>query len=320
MLAGEATMRALRFDRFGPPSVLQLVDVPPLVAGADEALVAVRAAAVNPSDVKNVLGKFPQTTLPHTPGRDFAGVVTDGPREWQGVAVWGSGDFGFRRDGTHAEIVRVPVRALSRKPGRLDFAEAAAVGTPFITASLGWARATLGDGDLVLVIGAAGSVGGAAVQLARWRGARVLGVVVDDRQSAIARALGATPVVVARDADPAASLRAALGDQRVRVAFDTTGSWLAGCVGVLQHGGRVVAISAPPDGRATFDLRELYRLDGAVLGINSLALTAIDAAAILETLAPGFESGALVAPRVERRPLADAIAAYGAPGKQVLIP
>ena len=77
----------------------------------------VMAASINPSDVKNVAGAMEQTTLPRTPGRDFAGVVQAGPSGWIGAEVWGTGgDTGFTRDGTHAELIAVPVASLRRKP------------------------------------------------------------------------------------------------------------------------------------------------------------------------------------------------------------
>ncbi|MDX9875187.1 MAG: alcohol dehydrogenase catalytic domain-containing protein [Spongiibacteraceae bacterium] len=102
---------------------------------ADEVVVAVRAAGINPSDVKNVLGSFPHTSVPRVPGHDFAGVVTDGPAELIGQAVWGgSGEgFGFSRDGCHAQYVSVPVSAIAPKPDTLSYA-AATCGVPYITA------------------------------------------------------------------------------------------------------------------------------------------------------------------------------------------
>ncbi|MDB4965150.1 MAG: quinone oxidoreductase [Myxococcales bacterium] len=315
-------MRAVRFDRFGPPSVLQLVDIPRPAPAAGEAVVEIRAAAINPSDVKNVAGRMSQTKPPRTPGRDYAGVVVDGPREWQGVAVWGTGgDLGFARDGTHAEAIVVPVESLRRKPERLTFAEAAAVGTPFVTAYLGLTRASATKADVVMVAGAAGSVGGAAVQIATWSGATVIGLVRDDAQAAVARSLGARTVIIQRDSDPTATMKALLGATTVDIAFDTTGILLDASVQVLRHAGRVVAITAPADGKVTFNLRELYRRDARIIGVDSMTLTALDAAAILEELAAGFEAGALAARPVTERPLDDAVAAYQEKaGKIVLVP
>ncbi|HUB08197.1 MAG TPA: zinc-binding alcohol dehydrogenase family protein [Myxococcales bacterium] len=315
-------MRALRFDRFGPPaSALRLANLPEPDPAPGEALVEIRAAAVNPSDVKNVEGKMAGTVLPRTPGRDFAGVVKAGPPAWRGASVWGTGgDLGFTRDGTHAERLRLPVAALRRKPEKLTFAEAAAVGTPFAAALLGLTRASPAGGEVVLVVGAAGSVGSAAVQIAAWRGARTAGLVLDEAQAEVARAVGAQRVVVNGEGDPTAALEAALGAGSVDVAFDTTGRALDACVKLLRPGGRVVAITAPPDGRVTFNLRELYRREGELFGVDTRRLGAVEAATLLDVLAPGFESGALRPPRFVERPLADAVAAYQDAGKIVLVP
>src|SRR5690349_267046 len=100
-------MKALRFSRYGAPDVLEYADVAPPEIDADSALVRVLGASVNPSDVKNVAGHFSQTTLPRIPGRDFSGVVEQGPLAWRGLEVWGTGgDIGFSRDGTHAQYIR----------------------------------------------------------------------------------------------------------------------------------------------------------------------------------------------------------------------
>src|ERR1700757_28580 len=103
-------MKALRFEATGSLDNLRLVHVPPPRPQPEEVVVEVRAAGLNPSDCKNVLGFFPYTTLPRTPGRDFAGVIVDGPSELIGEEVWGSGrEFGFTRDGSHAERIVVPL-------------------------------------------------------------------------------------------------------------------------------------------------------------------------------------------------------------------
>src|ERR1700744_6184802 len=131
----EQTMRAIRFKSFGDPSVLKLVEADAPSIDGDTALVRVAAASVNPSDVKNVGGAMKQTTLPRIPGRDYAGVVEQGPAEWIGAAVWGTGgDTGFTRDGTHSGMIAVPVASLRRKPDTLRFDEAASVGVNYVAA------------------------------------------------------------------------------------------------------------------------------------------------------------------------------------------
>jgi NADPH:quinone reductase len=128
-------MRAIRFKAFGDPSVLDLAEVAAPAVAETTALVRVMAASINPSDVKNVAGAMKQTTLPRIPGRDFAGVVQAGPVEWIGAAVWGTGgDTGFTRDGSHAEIIAVPVASLRRKPNTLSYDQAGSVGANYVAA------------------------------------------------------------------------------------------------------------------------------------------------------------------------------------------
>src|SRR3954449_475306 len=99
-LSGDRRMKAVRFTRHGKPDVLTLDTIPTPAPDEHQALVRIEAAAINPSDVKNVQGMMQQTTLPRTPGRDFAGVVAAGPADWIGAEVWGTGgDTGFTRDG-----------------------------------------------------------------------------------------------------------------------------------------------------------------------------------------------------------------------------
>ena len=169
-------MKSLRFAKFGPLSVLRIEEVPIPEPGEGEALVQVKAAAINPSDIGNVAGHFKNTTLPRTPGRDFAGIAVKGMRH-EGAEVWGSfGELGIVHDGSHAEYVVVPGETLSLKPKSLSMAQAAAIGVPFITA---WASvvsaAQIQPGETILVIGAAGAVGQAAIQIANWKQARVIG-------------------------------------------------------------------------------------------------------------------------------------------------
>src|SRR5213593_2470576 len=156
----------------------QIVDVERPEPPPGHAVVEVKAAAVNPSDVKAALGLMPHAIWPRTLGRDYAGTVVAGPAAWLGVDVWGTGgDLGVSRDGTHARYLVLPVDALSRKPQSVSIAAAATVGVPFITANEGLRRAGLvGKGQTVVVFGANGKVGQAAIQLATRAGARVIGV------------------------------------------------------------------------------------------------------------------------------------------------
>src|ERR1700722_19736249 len=107
-------MKALQFSTYGPPDVLAVKELPKPEPRKGEALIEIKATAINPSDVKNVAGSF-KSPLPRVPGRDYAGVVVAGDAE-KGLEVWGSGaGFGVARDGAHAEYIVVPKDWLSPK-------------------------------------------------------------------------------------------------------------------------------------------------------------------------------------------------------------
>jgi len=107
----------------------------------NEVLIEVKAAAVNPSDVKAATGLMAYAVFPRTPGRDYAGIVIDGPAGTIGREVFGSsGDLGIRRDGTHATHLAVEAEAVVEKPNNLSWEEAAGIGVPFVTAMEGFRR------------------------------------------------------------------------------------------------------------------------------------------------------------------------------------
>lgn len=171
-------MLAARINQFGSLENLQLEDVPKPNLADGEILVQIHAAGISPGDVKNVSGNMLHTTLPRTPGRDFAGVVVEGSEALLGQEVWGTGgDIGFTRDGTHAEYIALPQHAISPKPMNLSIEQAGSIGVTYVTAWLCLNAAQLTAEETVLVIGATGGVGSAAMQIAKWKGARVLGTV-----------------------------------------------------------------------------------------------------------------------------------------------
>jgi NADPH:quinone reductase len=128
-------MKALRFNQTGSLSELRVISMAQPVPQHGEVLVKVQAATINPSDVKNVLGKLSQTTFPRTPGRDFAGVIEQGPADLIGCSVFGTGgDLGFLRDGSHSEYLVVPVEGVVPRPDRLSAEQATAMGLAYMTA------------------------------------------------------------------------------------------------------------------------------------------------------------------------------------------
>src|SRR5882757_11165218 len=180
--ACEATCVRLHAKAPNAASIAPAIERRRLSRATDEVVVRIEAAGVNPSDVKAAIGLMPYAVFPRTPGRDFSGVVVDGPTEWVGKSVFGtSGDLGIRRDGSHASHLVVEAAALVEKPDTISMEEAAGVGVPFVTAIEGFRRSGMPKaGERVLVLGANGKVGQAAVQLATWQGAKVIGVVRKD--------------------------------------------------------------------------------------------------------------------------------------------
>src|SRR6516162_4268830 len=150
----------------------------PPARAPNELLIELRAAGVNRSDVAAALGRMPQAIWPRTPGRDWAGMVIEGPSDLIGQEVFGAGgDLGITRDGTHASHLVVHREAAVTKPPTLTLTEAGALGVPFVTALEGFRRAGMPkSGDVVLVTAVNGMVGQAAAQIAAMYGARVFGV------------------------------------------------------------------------------------------------------------------------------------------------
>jgi NADPH:quinone reductase len=310
-------MRALHFDQFGDPAVLQVTDLPDPVGTSQEAVIRVEAASVNPSDVKNVAGAMDWTVLPRIPGRDFAGVVISGPPEWQGVAVWGTGgDVGFTRDGSHAQLMSVPVDALARKPERLSFEEASAVGVNFVVGWMGAVEAAqLDNGETMAIFGVSGGVGGAVAQIARALGATVIGV---DRR----RPGSETPAAAVIDDfitfDPAADIGAEIkrltGGKGADVVYDAVGGVTTpAALASLAHRGRLVVISAVGPRAVEIDLVDLYRNETRILGSDSTKLGVVDSARRLREMASYFESGEFrPLPVTASYPLDEGVAAYQA--------
>lgn len=319
-------MQSLQFSQRGDLESLQLCDLPIPALDDGDVLVEVHAAGLNPSDVKNVLGLFPYTTTPRIPGRDFAGVVVQGPSELMGQAVWGGTGkgFGFTRDGCHARYVAVPAAAIARKPDALSFAQAATCGVPYITALSALESTRVEAGTRLLVIGA-GAVGQAALALAKSQGAEVAVAARRDDAVAALRTAGATAFRFATAAQLAAEARQCLGEPP-EVIFDTTGHWLPAAIGALGTFGRIAVIAAPPGGQVDAPVLDLYRQGGAIVGINSLLFRLEECARMLERIGALFDQGVLPLPTGFREvPLAAGVAAYsavndGSADKIVLLP
>ena len=265
-----------------------------LSRAANELLIEVKAAAVNPSDVKAATGLMPYAVFPRTPGRDYAGVVIDGPAGWIGREVFGSsGDLGIRRDGTHATHLAVEVDAVVEKPDSISWEEAAGIGVPFVTAMEGLRRAGIPKADeTVLVMGVNGKVGQAAVQIASWHGARVIGVVRKN-EPYDGHANSTVEVVDASATDVATQVRELTGGKGAEIVFNTVGDpYFQAAHKSLALRGRQILIAAV-DRIVQFNILEFYRGQHTYVGIDTLGLSSIATGAVLRELGPGFASGRL---------------------------
>ena len=286
---------------FGPP-------------GVNMALVQVAAAAVNPSDVKAALGFMPYAVFPRTPGRDFAGTVVAGPAESLGQKVFGSsGDLGIRQDGSHATHLLVEAAACVPLPSTMSLEEAAGVGVPFITAMEGFRRAGMPvPGEVVVVMGVTGKVGQAAAQIATWRGARVIGVMRGPGEY-MGHASAPVDVIDASACDVAEAIRALTGGHGADIVFNTVGDpYFDAAHRGMAKLGRHIMIAAI-ERIVPFNIFEFYRGRHSYYGIDSLALTSVEAGDLLNTMLPGFALGDLrpfpIVPHA-RYALADAAMAY----------
>jgi NADPH:quinone reductase len=299
-------MKALRFRRYGPPSVLAIEELPTPQPRSGESLVQIHAAAINPSDVKNVAGAF-KAVLPRTPGRDYAGTVIAG--ESRGREVWGSGaGFGVERDGSHAEFVVMPSDWLADKPSHLSMEEAATIGVPFVVAWNGLTqKAAVKSGETIFVTGALGAVGRAVTQIAHWKGARVIGADIIDGTSQC------DAYINTKTQDLVSEVRSATGGKGVDLVYDTVGGQLfEPCLKSLRLGGRQVTIASVGERRVSFDLIDFYHNLAVLIGVDSLKLPGPQIAAIMDALKTGFECGALKPFPTKAWRLDAAVAAYTA--------
>jgi NADPH:quinone reductase len=300
-------MKALRFERYGPPSVLSIQEVPPPVPGEGEVLVKIRASSINPSDVGTVAGRF-HSQLPMTPGRDFAGVVVDGG-EWSGKQVWGTGaGFGIVRPGAHAELVAVPSSWLSEKPQGLSMGQAAVVGVPYLAA---WQSLVevgrIQKGERLLVTGGSGAVGRAAIQIAHWKGASVLAADIAEAPTE------ADVFLNLKQTELVSDVQRATDEKGVDIVLDTIGANLfSSCLRSLRVGGRQIAIAnaSGPDSEVHLNLTDFYHHQLHLIGVDTTKLAGSEIAGVLNHLREGFQAGFLHVSEPETNEFGKAVEAY----------
>ena len=275
-------MKAIAFKHVGGPEVLELLEVPKPSPGRGEVTIAVRACALNLLDYYLRIEADPEMPMPHILGSDISGdidAVGDGVTEWHvGDAVVVSAAIevaggrpkiiGYQTQGGYAEFTAVPARNLARKPASLSYEEASSMPLVFATAyHQMFTRGGVRCGDVVLVMGGSGGVGSAAIQICRAAGAYVIATVGDDAKREAVLALGADRVV--NHSGPqwtAEVLEMTMGRGVTLVCEHLGGGYVARCIEVLAHGGRLVTIGNTVGNEVQLNLSEVFRKEVSILG------------------------------------------------------
>ena len=320
-------MKAIRVSAFGGPEVLKVEDVPAPKPQAGEVLVRVKAAGVNPYDTYMRAGTYASgnPALPWTPGSDAAGTVEAvgaGVDLKPGQRVYTAGTI----TGAYAELALCKRSQVHPLPDAASFAQGAGVWVPCATAyrSL-FQLARARPGEIVLVHGASGGVGVAAVQLARAAGLVVIGTAGSDAGLAAVLKEGAHHAVNHRADDYRAKIRDLTGGAGVNVIVEMLANVNLGHdLTMLAHRGRVVVVGSR--GPVEINPREIMSREAAVLGVLLWRVPDGDAAEIHAALQAGLATGTLRPLVGAELPLASAPEAHrrvmepGARGKIVLVP
>jgi NADPH2:quinone reductase len=320
-------MKAIRVHEFGGPEVLRFEEVPTPRPDAGEVLVRMHAIGVNPVETYIRAGTYARLpALPYTPGNDGAGVVeqiADSVTEFKpGDRVYTSGSL----SGTYAEFALCNAKQVHPLPENVSFAQGAAMGTPYATAYRGlFQRADAKPSETLLVHGASGGVGTAAVQLARARGLRVFGTAGSDGGRKLAREQGAHEVFDHHAPDHFEQIMNATDGRGVDVIVELLANVNLGKdLAILTKGGRVAIIGSR--GRVEINPRDAMQRDLDLRGMVLPNTSPAEMASIHAALVAGLKNGTLRPVIGKEFPLAEAAQAHravmeaGALGKIVLMP
>jgi len=319
-------MKAIRVHTFGEPDVMQLEEVPDPVAGVGQVVIQVHATGVNPVDAYIRAGNYGQRPLPMTPGMDAAGVVES---VGEGVTRFVPGDRVYTAmtlTGAYAEKTLADAKNVYALPQNLSFAQGAGINVPYATAYRALVQRAKGvAGETVLVHGASGGVGTAAIQIARALGFTVFGTAGTEEGLQLVLEQGAHAAFNHRETG---YLERAKAETSGGAGFDIILEMLANVnlgndLTVLAPLGRVVVIGSR--GPVEINPRETMGRDAAILGMSLFNASPQELDSIHAALYAGFANGSLSPIVGQEFPLAEAAKAHvevmkasGAFGKIVL--
>jgi len=320
-------MKAIRVHKFGEPEVMQLEEVPGLTPGPAEVVVKLHAVGVNPVDAYIRSGLYrPELKLPFTPGLDGAGFISAIGTKVKHRQIGQRVYVAWSISGTYAEEVLCRECQTHPLPEQISFNQGAAVGVPYGAAFRAlFQRAHAVAGELVLVHGASGGVGIAAVQLSRAAGLRVIGTAGTEEGKLLVMAQGAHHALNHRSDGYLDKLPELTCGKGVDVILEMLANVnLDRDLGLLATGGRVVVIGSR--GRVEIDPRTAMGREAAILGMTLYNTSDRELASMHAAFVEGLGNGTL-RPVVSRElPLAEAASAHHAVmetstfGKIVLLP
>jgi NADPH2:quinone reductase len=325
-------MKAIRIKEFGGPEVMKLEEVLDLKPGAGQVVVRMRAVGVNPVDAYMRAGTYPRKpSLPYTPGTDGAGTVESvGPASsGKSAARFKPGDRVYLAgslSGAYAEQSLCDERLLFTLPAGVSFAQGAAVNIPYATAYRAlFHRALALAAETVLIHGASGAVGIAAIQMARAAGLHVVGTAGSDRGRQLIAAEGAHEILDHHSPGHFDEALALTGGRGFNVIVEMLANVNLGRdLPILAPRGRVVVVGSR--GGVEIDARNTMTREASILGMSLLNASPEELVGIHAALVAGLENKTLRPVVSQEIPLAEAARAHvalmesGAYGKIVLIP
>jgi NADPH2:quinone reductase len=323
----ESAMKAILVREFGAPEVMKLEDVPTPKPGPGQVLVKIRAAGVNPYDTYMRAGVYAiKPPLPYTPGGDGAGIVEavgDGVKKLKvGDRVY----LAHPLTGTYAEYALATESQAHRLPERIPFSQGAGIYVAYATAYYGLVHnAKAHASETVLVHGASGGVGIAAVQIARAMGLTVIGTGGTDKGLELVKKEGAQFAFNHRTPGYQDAILEASGGRGVDIILEMLANVNLGAdLKMLARRGRVIVIGSRGD--VTITPRDLMARTASVMGFTLWGISEADEADVHAAIAAGLENGTMRPVTGKELPLAEASRAHkeimepGALGKIVLAP